>query len=138
MSYWLMKTEPETFSFDDLLKAGKTDWDGVRNHQAQNNMKAMKPGDRVLIYHSVSEKAVVGIAEVSKPAYPDPTAAPGEKWICVQVKPVEKLKHPVSLQTIKETPALSEIALVRQGRLSVMPLDRKDYDAILALQFEKV
>lgn len=133
MNYWLMKTEPETFSFEDLLRDGKTHWDGVRNHQAQNNMKAMQIGDQALIYHSVSEKAVVGLAQISKTAYPDPTAAPGEKWIAVEVKPVRKLKHPVSLKTIKETSSLAEISLVRQGRLSVMPLSEKDFETVLAL-----
>jgi predicted RNA-binding protein with PUA-like domain len=133
MNYWLMKTEPETFSFDDLLKDGKTHWDGVRNHQAQNNMKAMRVGDQVLIYHSVSEKAVVGIGKISKTAYPDPTAAPGEKWIAVEVQPVKKLPKPITLQTIKNTPALSDIALIRQSRLSVMPLSKNEVDQILAL-----
>lgn len=133
MQYWLMKTEPGEYSWDDLVRQGSTHWDGVRNHQAQNNMKQMAVGDRVLIYHSVGPKEVVGVAEVSRTAYPDPTADPGEKWIVVDVKPVEPLKNPVKLATIKATPELQEVALIRQSRLSVMPLKDTEYERILSL-----
>ncbi len=133
MQHWLMKTEPGEYSWEDLVRQGNTHWDGVRNHQAQNNMKQMAVGDRVLIYHSVGPKEVVGIAEVSKTAYPDPTAKPGEKWIVVDVKPLEPLKTPVKLATIKESPDLRDIPLIRQSRLSVMPLSKAEYDRILEL-----
>lgn len=130
MNYWMVKQEPEAYSFDDLVAEGKTDWTGVRNFQARNNLKAMKKGDKVLFYHSVSEKAVVGIAEVSKEAYPDPT---DEKWIAVEVKPVKKLKKPVTLQDVKANAALANIALVRQSRLSVIPLTKDEYEEILSM-----
>lgn len=130
MNYWMVKQEPEAYSFDDLVAEGKTDWTGVRNFQARNNLKAMKKGDKVLFYHSVSEKAVVGIAEVSKEEYPDPT---DEKWIAVEVKPVKKLKKPVTLQDVKANHALANIALVRQSRLSVIPLTKDEYEEVLSM-----
>ena len=130
MNYWMVKQEPEAYSFDDLVAEGKTDWTGVRNFQARNNLKAMKKGDKVLFYHSVSEKAVVGITEVSKEAYPDPT---DEKWIAVEIKPVKKLKKPVTLEAVKANAALANIALVRQSRLSVIPLTKDEYEEILSM-----
>jgi predicted RNA-binding protein with PUA-like domain len=130
MNYWMVKQEPEAYSFDDLVAEGKTDWTGVRNFQARNNLKAMKKGDKVLFYHSVSEKAVVGIAEVSKEAYPDPT---DENWIAVEVKPVKKLKKPVTLQDVKANAALANMALVRQSRLSVIPLTKDEYEEVLSM-----
>jgi len=130
MNYWMVKQEPEAYSFDDLVAEGKTDWTGVRNFQARNNLKAMKKGDKVLFYHSVSEKSVVGIAEVSKEEYPDPT---DEKWIAVEVKPVKKLKTPVTLQDVKANAALANIALVRQSRLSVIPLTKDEYEEVLSM-----
>ena len=133
MRYWMMKTEPGEFSFEDLVRDGSTVWDGVRNYQARNNMKAMKKGDRVLIYHSVTEKALAGIAEVSKEFYPDPTDNPKGDWVVVQIVPVKPLKRRVTLAEIKDTPALAEIPLIKQSRLSVMPLDKKDFDQIVAL-----
>lgn len=133
MHYWLVKTEPGEFSFEDLLRDGKTVWDGVRNHQAKKNLSLMALGDRVLIYHSVTDKQVVGVAEVSKESYPDPTDNPDKSWLVVELKPVSKLPKPVSLQTIKEDEALANIPLVRQSRLSVMPLGKKDFDALLQL-----
>jgi predicted RNA-binding protein with PUA-like domain len=126
----MVKQEPEAYSFDDLVTEGKTDWTGVRNFQARNNLKAMKKGDKVLFYHSVSEKAVVGIAEVSKEEYPDPT---DEKWIAVEVKPVKKLKKSVTLQDVKANAALANIALVRQSRLSVIPLTKDEYEEVLSM-----
>lgn len=130
MNYWLVKQEPEAYSFDDLVKDGTTDWTGVRNFQARNNLKAMKKGDKVLFYHSVSEKSVVGITEVSKESYPDPT---DEKWIAVEIKAVKKLKNPVTLEQIKGNGALNNIALVRQSRLSVLPLTKDEYEEILSM-----
>jgi len=130
--YWLMKTEPDTFSWDDLVRDKRTKWDGVRNYQARNNMKAMRKGDRVLIYHSVSDKACVGIAEVAKQHYPEPTKDKGD-WVLVDLVPVKKLKTPVTLETIKHTPALKNIAVVKQARLSVSPLSKAEFDAIVKL-----
>lgn len=130
MKYWLVKQEPEAYSFDDLLKDGATDWTGVRNFQARNNLRDMKKGDRVLFYHSVSEKAVVGLAEVSKQEFADPT---DEKWIAVEIRPVEKYAKPVTLEQIKGQKALENIALIKQSRLSVMPLTKKEFDTIVKL-----
>lgn len=134
MQYWIMKSEPGEYSFNDLLKDGKTCWDGVRNYQARNNMQAMSLGDRVLIYHSISDKALVGIAEVCKTSYPDPANDdPSKKWVVVDIFPVKELKKSVSLATIKATATLADIALVRQSRLSVIPLSRAEYDILLGL-----
>jgi predicted RNA-binding protein with PUA-like domain len=132
MNYWLVKQEPEAYSFDDLVKDGTTDWSGVRNFQARNNLKAMKKGDKVLFYHSVSEKSVVGISEVSKESYPDPTDKEN-KWIAVEIKAVKKLKNPVTLEQVKANGALNNIALVRQSRLSVLPLTKDEYEEILSM-----
>lgn len=133
MQYWMMKTEPGEFSFEDLVKDGKTVWDGVRNYQARNNLKAMKQGDQVLIYHSVTDKAVAGIAEVSKEAYPDPKDNPKKDWVVVEVKPVRPLKRQITLAEIKETPALADLPLIKQSRLSVIPLSKKDFDFLLKM-----
>jgi predicted RNA-binding protein with PUA-like domain len=133
MQYWMVKTEPGEFSFADLVRDGKTVWDGVRNHQAKKNLGLMKIGDRVLVYHSVTDKEVVGLAEVSREAYPDPTENPTGTWLVVEIKPVKPFKQPVSLQTVKETPELAEIALVRQSRLSVMPLEQAAFERLLTL-----
>lgn len=130
MNYWLVKQEPEAYSFDDLVKDGVTDWTGVRNFQARNNLKAMKKGDKVLFYHSVSEKSVVGTATVSKTAFPDPT---DEKWIAVEIKAGKKVKKPVTLDAIKANLALANIALVRQSRLSVLPLTKDEYEEIVSM-----
>jgi len=130
MNYWLVKQEPEAYSFDDLIKDGKTDWTGVRNFQARNNLRAMKKGDKVLFYHSVSEKAVVGIAQVSREEFTDPS---DEKWIAVEIAPLEKFAKTVSLERIKNEKTLENIALIKQSRLSVMPLTKKEFDTILKL-----
>lgn len=127
-----MKTEPATFSWEDLVRDKRTKWDGVRNYQARNNMKAMKKGDHVLIYHSVTGKACVGIAEVVKEHYPEKTTDKGD-WVLVDLAPVKKLKNPVTLDEIKTTPSLSEIKLIRQSRLSVMPLTKKEFDTIVKM-----
>lgn len=132
---WLVKTEPGTYSWDQLVQDGETRWDGVRNGQARNNLQKMKKGDQALWYHTGDERQVVAICEVSREHYPDPTATPdeGDGWVVVDVRPVAALKAPVTLTAIKATPALKEIALVRQGRLSVVPLDAKAFDTIVAL-----
>jgi predicted RNA-binding protein with PUA-like domain len=132
MNYWMVKQEPEKYSFDDFLKEGKTDWTGVRNFQARNNLRAMKKGDRVLFYHSVSEKAVVGVAEVSKEAFQDLTDETG-KWIAVEIKPVKKFAKPVTLDEIKAHKDLQNMALIRQSRLSVLPLSQEEFEVILNL-----
>lgn len=130
MNFWLVKQEPEAYSFDDLIKDGKTDWTGVRNFQARNNLRAMKEGDKVLFYHSVSEKSVVGLAEVSREEFTDPT---DEKWIAVEIAPLEKFAKTLSLEQIKAEKTLENIALIKQSRLSVMPLTKKEFDTILKL-----
>jgi predicted RNA-binding protein with PUA-like domain len=130
MSYWMVKQEPTAYSWDDLVKEGKTDWTGVRNFKARNFLKEMQKGDKVFFYHSVVGKEVVGIAEVSRTAFPDPT---DEKWTAVEIKPFKPLKKPVTLEQIKTNPALANIYLVRQPRFSVMPLTKDEYEEILSM-----
>jgi predicted RNA-binding protein with PUA-like domain len=132
MQYWLVKQEPEAYSWDNFVKDGRTAWTGVRNFQARNNLRAMKKGDRVLFYHSVSEKQVVGIARVEKEAYPDPIATEGD-WSCVDLVPVQPLKKPVTLEAIKTDKALKDLPLVKQGRLSVMPLTSAQFKRLVEL-----
>jgi len=132
MQHWLVKSEPEKYAWADLVKDGRTTWDGVRNFQARNNLQQMQPGDLVLYYHSVSEKAVVGIAKVDKPAYPDPSAD-DPKWVAVDLVPFRDFKEPVTLEQIKQDRRLENIALLRQSRLSVMPLTGEEFDILLAL-----
>ena len=132
MQYWLVKQEPEDYSWSDLVRDGKTVWTGVQNYQARNNLRAMKKGDRVLFYHSGADKSVIGIARVARTAYPDPTATEGD-WSCVELEPVKALQRPVPLAAIKAEPILQQIHLVRNGRLSVMPLGLEHYQRILAL-----
>lgn len=130
--YWLVKQEPTNYSFDQLVADGRTMWDGVRNFQARNNLKAMRAGDRVLFYHSVVGTAVVGVCEVVREAYPDPTTKESQ-WVAVDLAPLEKLERPVTLEEIKADPRLRDIPLVRQGRLSVVPLEKTAFDAIVKL-----
>ena len=130
MHYWLVKSEPFKYSWDDLLADGWTYWDGVRNYQARNNLRAMQAGDKVLYYHSNEELAVVGVAKVIKTAYQDPTTD-DDRWVVVDIEPIETLKTSVTLKEIKLHPALQDIALVKQGRLSVMPLTKKEFDVIV-------
>lgn len=132
MAYWLMKSEPGNWSWDDQVKDGVAEWDGVRNHQAANNMKAMRIGDRVFFYHSVKEKQVVGIVEVAKEYYPDPTDASG-RFGMVDVKALRPFKRPVGLAEIKADPRLQDLALIRQSRLSVMPVSQDEWRVICAL-----
>lgn len=131
-SHWLMKTEPSTYSWDDLVRDGSTHWNGVRNFLARNHMRAMKRGDRVLIYHSVDQKAVVGIAEVVVEAYPDTSAADGD-WSMVDIKPIRALKAPVNLATIKAERSLAGMTLLKQSRLSVCPCTKDEFDCIVRL-----
>lgn len=133
MQYWMMKSEPGEYSFGDLMRDGKTHWDGVRNYQARNNMKLMKRGDQVLIYHSVGPKEVVGVAEVAREHYPDPVDNEKGQWVLVDIKPVRKLQKPVTLAEIKAEPKLGEIALVRQSRLSVLPLTKAEFETIVKM-----
>lgn len=132
MNYWLVKSEPDAYSWETFLKDKKTDWTGVRNFQARNNLRAMKKGDLVLFYHSVSEKRVVGVAKVVKEAYPDPTATEGD-WSCVDIAPVKALTKPVTLEQIKSDKILKEMPLVRQSRLSVTPLSVEQFNQLLEL-----
>jgi predicted RNA-binding protein with PUA-like domain len=135
MQYWLVKQEPEDYSWDDLVKDGKTAWTGVRNFSARNNLRAMKRGDLVFFYHSVTDKSVVGLARVEREAYADATAEEGD-WVCVDLAPVKPLKKPVELARIREDKALAGLALVRQPRLSVMPVSAAQYKRILKLSGE--
>jgi predicted RNA-binding protein with PUA-like domain len=131
MQFWLVKTEPETFSWQDLVSAGKTVWDGVRNYQARNYLAQMKKGDLVLVYHSVTQKAIMGIAEVTKESYPDPTSD-DPRWLAVDLVPIESFKNPIPLQWIKSQQALQNLPLIRQSRLSVMPLTTEEFHFIVS------
>jgi len=137
MNYWLVKQEPETYSWADFVKEGSTAWTGVRNYQARNNLRTMKKGDFVFYYHSVSEKQIVGVAQVEKAAYPDPTAKEGD-WVCVDLVPVKALKKPVSLETIKGDRILKDMPLVRNSRLSVTRVMETQFRRILELGETKV
>ena len=132
----MVKQEPTAYSWEQFVRDGRTAWTGVRNFQARNHLRAMKSGDHVLFYHSVEGKEVVGIAKVAKEAYPDPTAEEGD-WSCVDLVPLQPLATPVTLATIKATAALEDLPLLKQSRLSVMPLTRKHYDKLLALSESK-
>ena len=131
-NYWLLKSEPSTWSWEDQVKSRIDMWDGVRNYQARNNLMKMKKGDQCFFYHSVKEKSVVGIVEVHKEHYPDPTDK-SKKFVAIDVKALKKLKHPVTLDKIKKNKKLLEIPLIKQIRLSVMPLTTKEFNEILKL-----
>ena len=131
-SHWLVKQEPSAYSWSQFLADGKTAWTGVRNFQARKNLHAMRKGDLALFYHSVVGKEIVGVARVKKVAYPDPTAAEGN-WVCVDLVPEAPLKRPVTLEALKNHQTLCNIPLIRQSRLSVMPMDANDFDLILEL-----
>jgi predicted RNA-binding protein with PUA-like domain len=131
-AHWLVKSEPSKYSWDDLVKDGSTYWDGVRNYQARNNLREMKVGDYALYYHSNEGKEVVGIAKVTRSAYQDPTTD-DDRWVVVDVVPVKPLKAPVTLAQIKADPKLQKIPLVTHSRLSVMPLEKPDFERILEL-----
>ena len=130
MNYWLVKSEPGAYSWDDFVKLGRDHWDGVRNYQARNNMKLMKVGDEVLFYHSVNEKQVVGIARVVKEFYQDPTTD-DDRWVVVDLVPVRKLEKPVTLALIKADEKLEGFTLIKNSRLSVMPVAKDHYQIIL-------
>jgi len=137
MNYWLVKSEPEAYSWETFAKEKRTAWTGVRNFQARNNLRAMKRGDPVLFYHSVSDKQVVGIARVDKEAYSDPTAKEGE-WSCVDLVPLKALAKPVTLDQIKADKVLASMALVKQSRLSVTPLSEAQFKRLLAVSETKL
>jgi predicted RNA-binding protein with PUA-like domain len=132
MQYWLVKQEPAEYSWADFGRDGRTAWTGVRNFQARNNLRRMQKNDLVLFYHSVTDKQVVGISKVEKEAYPDPTATEGE-WCCVDLAPVRSLPEPVGLDMIKADKLLRTIPLLKQSRLSVMPLTREQYERLVQL-----
>jgi predicted RNA-binding protein with PUA-like domain len=132
MNYWLVKSEPSVYSFDQLVKDGSTVWEGVRNYAARLHLNGMKKGDQVLFYHSGEGLSVVGVATVSKEAYPDPSTD-DERWVAVDLKPLKALKKPVTLDAIKAEKKLKDIGLVRIGRLSVMPLKKEEFDLILKM-----
>ena len=130
MKYWLMKSEPDVFSFDDLIAKGQEHWDGVRNYTARNNMQSMKVGDKAFFYHSNIGKEIVGIVKIVKEAYQDPTTDE-TAWVCVDVAPKEKLKNPVTLAAIKANPNLAEMKIIKQSRLSVIDISKDEFDEIL-------
>ena len=130
MAYWLMKSEPESYSWDDLNRDGATEWDGVRNNAARLHLKAMRQGDEAFFYHSMSDKAVVGIMRITRGAEPDPKAP---DWVRVRVEPVRPLQRPVTLAEIKAEPGLAKMELIRQSRLSVAPVRDEEWAKILAM-----
>ncbi len=132
MQYWLVKAEPSAYAWETFLTERHTSWDGVRNYQARNHLRAMKPGDHVLFYASVTGKCIQGVCRVTKPAYPDPTAD-SDAWVSVELKAVRSLPKPVSLEEIKKQPVLADMALLRQSRLSVSPLKKNEYERITKL-----
>lgn len=133
--YWIVKQEPTAYAWEQFVKDGRTAWTGVRNFQARNNLSAMQVGDQALYYHSVVGKEIVGVARVVRTAYPDPTSAEGN-WVCVDLAPVEALRAPVKLETLKAHPKLKEIALIRQSRLSVIPIGKAEFEMICDLSRE--
>lgn len=132
MAHWLVKSEPGAWSWDDQVRDGVTAWTGVRNHQAAGSLRSMRRGDTCFFYHSVEEKRIVGIVEVVREAYPDPTAADG-KWVCVDLKAVRPVPKPVTLRQVKDDPRLAELPLIRQSRLSVMPIDDAAWDLLCGM-----
>jgi predicted RNA-binding protein with PUA-like domain len=137
MNYWLAKSEPESYSWSQFVKDGHAAWTGVRNFQARNNLRAMKRGDIVCFYHSVTDKQIVGLARVVKGAYPDPTAEEGD-WSCVDLEPMKPLKTPVTLEAVKADKILKETLLVKQSRISVTPLTKDQFERLLTLAETKV
>ncbi len=133
MNYWLIKTEPGNYSWDDLRKDKQTFWDGVRNYQARNNLKSMKVGDQCLFYHSVNEKSVVGVVKVVKEFYQDPTTD-DERWVAVDVALDFEIKNPVTLGQIKSDDRLEQMVLVRNSRLSVQPVKKEEFEIIIGME----
>ncbi len=136
MAYWLAKSEPSTYSWDDLVKEKQTCWSGIRNYAARIHMRNMKKGDEVFFYHSNEGVEIVGIAKVIKEAYPDPTTD-DDRWVAVDLKPVKKLKNPVSLESIKKEKKLKEMALVRISRLSLQPVSDEEWEIVMKMAGEK-
>jgi predicted RNA-binding protein with PUA-like domain len=134
--HWLIKSEPSTYSFERLLADGQTRWDGVRSFEARNNLRAMKVADTCLFYHSNEDKAVVGVARVSRAAYPDPTSEEGD-WIAIDVEPVRALRRPVSLAEMRDHAVTGAMAMMRRPRLSVVPVTKPEFDAVIALSRTK-
>jgi predicted RNA-binding protein with PUA-like domain len=130
--HWIVKQEPTAYAWEQFVKDGRTAWTGVRNFQARNNLSSMQFGDKVLYYHSVVGKEIVGIAKVVRTAYPDPTSTEGN-WVCVDLEPVKALRSPVKLEILKAHPTLKEIALIRQSRLSVIPIGKAEFEMICGL-----
>ena len=130
--HWIVKQEPTAYAWEQFVKDGRTAWTGVRNFQARNNLSSMQVGDKALYYHSVVGKEIVGIAKVVRTAYPDPTSTEGN-WVCVDLEPVKALRSPVKLEILKAHPTLKEIALIRQSRLSVIPIGKAEFDMICGL-----
>jgi predicted RNA-binding protein with PUA-like domain len=137
MNYWLLKQEPEAYSWADFVKEGGTSWTGVRNFQARNNLRDMRKGDLICFYHSVSDKHIVGLARVAREAFPDPTATEGD-WVAVELVPVKPLAEPVALTAIKEDNILQQMALVRNSRLSVTPVTAAQFHRVLELAATKL
>lgn len=131
--YWLVKSEPESYSWADFVRDRRTQWTGVRNFAARNNLRAMQRNDRVLFYESVTTKAVLGVAEVARTAFPDETADDGGDWVAVELKMLDALPRPVTLDEIKAEPVLAKMALLKNSRLSVQPVTREEYDRVLKL-----
>lgn len=136
MAYWLIKSEPSTYSWDQFVKDGETFWDGVRNYAARNNLRSMKKGDEVFFYHSNQGLDIVGIAKVSKEAYQDPSTTDAA-WLAVDFKPVKKLKHPVTMEQVKQDKRLKDMDLLRLGRLSVQKVKPEEWEAVLELANSK-
>ena len=134
MAYWLMKSEPSSYSWDDLVRDGGTDWDGVRNNAARLHLRAMKRGDEAFLYHSMTDKAVVGIMRIARGPQPDPK---DQDWVAVRVEPVDKLERPVTLAEIKADPSLAAMELLRQSRLSVAPVRAEEWQRILEMAGSK-
>ncbi len=137
MAYWLLKSEPFKYPWEQLLQDKKTFWDGVRNYAARNNLRAMKKGDQAFFYHSNEGTEIVGIVKILKEAYQDPTTAE-EAWVAVDVAPVHTLKNPVTLAQIKAEPSLSQMALIRLGRLSVQPVTETEWKTVMKMAGEKI
>lgn len=137
MRYWLVKTEPEEFSWEDHVREGTSMWNGVRNYAARNHMREMTVGDRVLIYYSGKERGIMGLSEVVRSHYPDPTATEGD-WSVVDLRPLRRLVKMVTLDTVKGTPALSQMALLRISRLSVQPVTDDEYTTLMLLAGEQI
>ena len=133
MAFWLVKSEPDAFSWDQQVANGVEPWTGVRSHQAKNNLATMKKGDRAFFYHSNIGKEIVGIVEVGRTAYPDPSADEGAPWVCVDMKAVSPLKRPVTLAEIKADPTLADMALVKFSRLSVAPVTKEEWNHVNAV-----